>query len=184
MNAPKPPVITVFGSYEPQPGQPLYELAFSIGEHLARAGYVVCNGGYGGAMEATAKGAKQAGGTTLGVTCTVFRDNRGKPFTPNPYIDREIRHDHLLTRIEAMMNLSSGFVVLDGGTGTLAEFAIVWEYVAKKLIEPRPIFLVGDYWTPVVERILTVRPKHGKHIVSVTTPEEIVAALQNGDERE
>jgi hypothetical protein len=157
-------IISLFGSYSPVPGDALYEQAYQLGFGLASAGYVVANGGYDGTMEASAKGAKDAGGTTLGVTCNIFSDYRGKPLEANGYIDHEIAHDQLLDRIEALRDMSAGFVFLEGGTGTLCEFGIVWEFVAKKLMAPRPIFVLGDFWRPMVDRILSVRPKHGQHV--------------------
>jgi uncharacterized protein (TIGR00725 family) len=168
------PIICVFGSYAPQPDEPLYQQAYDIGYGLAKAGYDVCNGGYAGTMAASAKGAKDAGGSVIGVTCTFFKDATGQPLQPNPYIDREIPHNHLLRRIENMMLMSAGYVVLEGGTGTLAEFGIVWEYVCKRLTDPRPIFVVGDYWRPVVDRILAVRPNNGRHLHCVDTVDEII----------
>lgn len=169
------PIVCIFGSYSPQPGEPLYEQAYRIGHALAKAGFVVANGGYDGIMEASAKGAKDAGGSTIGVTCAIFSDYRGQPLKANRYIDREILHDSVLRRIEQMVEMSAGYVILEGGTGTLSEFGIVWEYVAKKLIRPRPIFIVGDFWKPTVERVVSARPSHGKHVHCVNTPEEIIA---------
>lgn len=168
------PVMCLFGSYAPKAGDALYDLAYRIGHGLASAGFVVCNGGYDGTMEASAKGAKDAGGRTIGVTCSIFTKFRGKPLAANPYIDHEIAHDNVFNRIREMLQLGVGYVMLEGGTGTLSEFGIVWEFVAKRLITPRPIFVVGDFWKPMVDRILSVRPKHGKHIHFVHTPDEIV----------
>ena len=68
------PGICIFGSYEPRAGEALYELAYDIGRGLAEAGYNVCNGGYNGTMEASAKGARDGGGSTIGVTCSIFFD--------------------------------------------------------------------------------------------------------------
>jgi predicted Rossmann-fold nucleotide-binding protein len=72
-----------------------------------------------------------------------------------------------------MMDFSAGYVILEGGTGTLSEFGIVWEYVCKDLIDPRPIFVVGDFWCPLVERIRGVRPKSCRHVHCVETADEI-----------
>jgi len=174
------PIICLFGSYSPQPGEPLYEQAYAIGHALARSGYVVCNGGYDGTMEASHKGAKEAGGSTIGVTCAVFSDYRGKPLKANRYVDREIHIDNVLQRIDSMMRMSAGYVVLEGGTGTLSELGIVWEYVAKRLIDPRPIFFMGDFWRPLVDRVLAVRPKSGSHVHCVREAHEIVHILKNG----
>lgn len=171
------PIVSIFGSYSPEPGSPLWERAYAIGGALARAGYVVANGGYDGTMHASAKGAKDAGGRTIGVTCAVFSNYRGKVLVANPCIDEEICHDDVLRRIEALMNMSCGYVVLEGGTGTLTELAIVWEYVCKGLIAPRPVFVVGDFWLPVIEQVRKVRPRHCECVHAVTEADEIIRIL-------
>jgi len=168
------PIISIFGSYAPQNGEPLYEQAYSIGYALAAAGYVVCNGGYDGTMAASAKGAKDAGGSTIGVTCNVFSNYRGIPLQANQYIDREFSHEDLLSRIRQMMEMSAAYVILEGGTGTLSEFSIVWEYVCKKLITPRPIFVFGSFWNQLVDQLTSVRPQSGKHLHCVDSAEQIV----------
>lgn len=174
-------VVTVFGSYSPKPGEPLYDSAYRIGHALGRAGYVVCNGGYDGTMEASCKGAKDAGGRTIGVTCAIFSDYRGLTLRANPYVDREIRHTDLFQRIEAMMRIGSAYVVLEGGTGTLTELAIVWEFVCKGLLDRRPIVIVGDFWRPVVEQIRLTRPESAAFVTVAHSPDEVVAAVgRNG----
>ena len=167
-------IICVFGSYSAQPGDALYQQAYDIGCALGKAGYAVANGGYEGVMEASAKGAKDGGSVTIGVTCSVFNTSRGLKLKANRYIDHEICHDQLLPRIKEMMDMAAGYVVLEGGTGTLTEFGLVWEYVAKGFISARPIFLVGDFWRPMVERMLVARPKSGKHLHFVAHPDQIV----------
>ena len=168
------PVVCIFGSYAPRAGNADWETAYDLGRSLAAAGYVVANGGYDGIMEASAKGAKDAGGTTIGVTCSLFSPYRKKGRTANPYIDRQIHHDNVLERIAEMIRMSSGFVVLPGGTGTLSEFAMTWEYVSKGLIGPRPIFVLGDFWRPMVERMTADRPRSGKCIHLVATVGQII----------
>jgi hypothetical protein len=171
------PIVCIFGSYAPKPGDPLWQTAYDIGHQLATAGYDVCNGGYDGTMFASAQGAKDAGGATIGVTCSIFGGYRGKKLEANPAIDTEIHHEDVLDRIQEMMHMGVAYVVLEGGTGTLSELGIIWEFVAKGLIEPRPIFVVGDFWRPLVERVVSARRKHGKHIHCVDTAEEIVGVL-------
>ena len=107
-----------------------------------------------------------------------LRDILGQPLKVNRYIDKEIPLDNVLDRIRTMMEISAGFVVLPGGTGTLSELAIVWEFVAKKMIDPRPIFIVGDFWKPVVETVAEARPKHGNHIYHVNSVEEVVTLVK------
>ena len=139
------PVITVFGSSAPRDGDPAYTLARDLGAAIARAGWTVCNGGYAGTMEAASRGAKSAGGTTVGVTCAFF-DTR-----PNAYTDEEIVAPKLSDRIDILVERADAFVVLPGGTGTLAELGVACELVSKRFGRPRPIVLMTDFWLPVVE---------------------------------
>ena len=66
-------VVTVFGSSRPREGEPDYEEARVLGRALARHGFTICSGGYGGVMEGVSRGAKEAGGRTYGVTAEFFK---------------------------------------------------------------------------------------------------------------
>lgn len=140
-------VVTVFGSSRPREGEPEYTEAQEIGRELASAGFVVCNGGFGGIMEASARGAKEAGGETIGVTVDAFARKA------NRWIDREIRKPTLVERLATLVEAAEGYVVLKGGTGTLLELAYVWEFINKQLIQEKPIVIVGDFWSGVVETL-------------------------------
>jgi len=123
-------VVTIFGGSRFREGDKEYELACELGGKLAKAGYTVCNGGYGGVMEASARGAKEAGGKTVGVTTGEF----GGP--ANLWIHEEIRMKKWVKRLFKLIELGDAYVVLDGGTGTLVELFVVWEMLNKKLIHP------------------------------------------------
>ena len=143
--------ITIFGSAKPEPGESEYETALALGGAIAGQGWSVCNGGYGGTMEATARGASLAGLHTIGVTCRALGRHG-----PNRYIREEIETDDLFTRLRTLIERGDGYVVLPGGTGTLLELALVWELTNKRLAQTRPpIVLLGDYWMPV-SRLLAV----------------------------
>ena len=170
-------IVTLFGSTTAAADSPQYRLAYEVGFELARAGYVVCNGGYDGTMEAAHHGAKDAGGRTIGVTCAIFSEYRGFALQANPYVDEEYSFHNLYERVDKMMRLGCAYVVLPGGTGTLVELSTVWEFVAKGLIPPRPIILLGGYWRAVVDTITAVRPAHARHVHRVETAAELVACL-------
>jgi uncharacterized protein (TIGR00725 family) len=170
-------VITVFGSARPREGDPEYAEAFEVGKMLAREGFVLCNGGYGGIMEASARGAKEAGGETLGITVDAFSR------TPNRWIDKEIRRPSLPERIEVLVNSADGYVILKGGTGTLLELAYVWEFINKKFIEEKPIVIVGDFWGKVVETLKDELLWEGlgdctQFVQRVSTPQECALLLK------
>ena len=171
-------IICIFGSYQPAPGEPLYQTAYEIGHTLAREGYCVANGGYEGTMEASHRGAKEAGGCTVGITCSIFSKYREIPLKANPFCDQEIHYDNVMQRIDRMMQMSFAYIFLQGGTGTLSELGLTWEYVAKGLIEPRPIFIVGDFWRPLAERLIAARPRSGQWVHLVETADQIIDVLR------
>jgi len=138
-------IVTVFGSARVPVDSPEYAEAYQVGRALALAGFTVCNGGYGGTMEASARGAKEAGGSTIGVSFNSI----GR--TPNRWIDRVVQTGHLSERLMKLIELGDAYVALKGGTGTLLELVCVWEFVNKGIIPPRPIVVMGEFWTPVVE---------------------------------
>lgn len=166
-------IVTVFGSAVPAAGDPLYELAFELGRALARDGWTVCNGGYGGTMEASAAGAVEGGGYTIGVTCSVF-GRRG----PNTFIRQEVPTFDLFARVNTLIRLGSAYVVLPGGTGTLLELAAVMELIHKSLLRPRrPVVLLGRHWESVLAAAVEVG-KSPEFVQRVETVAEVCEYLR------
>jgi hypothetical protein len=148
-------VISIFGSSRPVEGDADFKTAYDLGRELARSGYKVCNGGYGGIMAASAKGAKEAGGSTIGVTTRAYK-------TPaNSWIDKEIKLATPMDRLFMLVELGDAYVVLKGGTGTLLEFACVWEFINKQVIPEKPILVMGSFWYSVVELLRSQMPQEG-----------------------
>ena len=133
------PWICVFGTSDPADKMSI-DQAGELGYQLAAAGCVVVTGGYGAAMEGANRGAREAGGFTVGVTCSIF----SRP--PNSYLDENIVTASLLERLETLLRLGDGYVAGKGGTGTLAEIALAWEYINKRIVPRRPLVLLGDFW--------------------------------------
>jgi hypothetical protein len=146
----EPKIVTVFGSSRPREGDPDYEQARELGWALAAKGLVVCTGGYGGVMEAASRGAKDAGGRTIGITAKFFRSH------PNRWVDQEIRVDTWQARLFELVRRGHGYVACRGGTGTLVELAVVWEMLNKHVMEPKPFVVLGDFWRPIIERVREV----------------------------
>ena len=145
-------IVTVFGSSLPNPESAVYTEARRLGQLLAESGFSVANGGYGGLMEASARGAREAGGHTIGVTCAVW------PQAANPWIVEEVRTDSFPERIMKLINLGDAYIVLPGGTGTLAELALSWEMMNKASLAEtvggrKPLLVVGPYWQAVIESL-------------------------------
>lgn len=169
--------IAIFGSCSTPAQSEPYRLAGEIGTRLANAGFEVLNGGYGGTMTAASKAAKDAGGTTIGVTCPSLFDYSSSRIQPNPYLDIVLPAPDILSRIQTMMRLSGGFVVLDGGTGTLSELAVVWESVGKRFVPPRPIVVVGHYWNQLVDVMRQHRASSVQYLHRAETAEQVVEIL-------
>ncbi len=164
-------VITVFGSSRPAPGSADYETARQLGGALARAGFVVATGGYGGTMEGVSRGAREAGGRVIGVTAAVVRS------PANPWVEEEIRVETWQERLFKLIELGAGYVVLPGGTGTLVELAVVWEWINKGFLREKGVVILGDYWQPVVNAIPAAELRSNP-ILRAATPEEAAALLR------
>ena len=98
------PIVAVFGSSQSQPGDSDYESAVELGGHLARLGYGVTNGGYGGLMEAVSKGATDEGGRAIGVVAPVLFPGRS---SGNRFLTAEIAAKSLTERIHTMSEMSA-----------------------------------------------------------------------------
>jgi len=167
-------VVSIFGTSHAEPREPAFVVAERTGRALAEAGFVVANGGYGGTMLASAKGAAQAGGTVIGVTCAAFKRS-----VPNEYLTREVRTASLDERLRTLVNLGRAYIVLPGGTGTLLELATVWELKNKKFLDPHTaIVLLGGFWEPLVDLIATEDLRSRERITTVREPVEAVACIQ------
>ncbi|MCI0499122.1 MAG: LOG family protein [Planctomycetales bacterium] len=166
-------IVTVFGASKTVPGQPEFETAQTLGRLLAERGFTVANGGYGGTMLASAKGAVEAGGTVVGVTCRAFK--RGKA---NEYVSEEIATDSLTERLAKLIELGNAYLVLPGGTGTLLELADAWEHKNKGFSNAdKPIILVGAFWKPLVAMMGRADADCLRAVDCVESPEAAVAMV-------
>ena len=162
-------IISIFGTAGARPGDAVFESAYKLGRLLAEAGFGIANGGYGGTMLAAARGAAEAGGAVTGITCSAF--GRGA----NEYISNEIRTDSLPERLQKLIDIADGYIVLPGGTGTLLELAEVWELKNKKFLDTsKPLVVMGDFWRPLTELMGTQDSNCLTHINEAQTPEEAV----------
>jgi len=142
-------IVTIFGSSRPKEGSKEYQKAEQLGKKLSLAGLSVCTGGYSGIMEAVSKGASQSDTNIIGVTSAVFSP------TPNQYVNMQVHTMTLYERLQKLIDLGNGYIILKGGTGTLVEFALVWELMNKNMIRERPIITVTDFWKPVINLLDT-----------------------------
>jgi hypothetical protein len=127
-------------------------------------------------MEAAAKGAREAGGHTIGVTCDLFSR------TVNPWIVEEVRTPRLMDRIIKLADLGTAYVILPGGTGTLLELAFVLEMVNKRFSIEKPVILQGPFWQPVLQPLEEEMRQEGlqdiaRFLATSSSPDETAKLL-------
>jgi len=177
------PCVTVFGSARFPEGHPYYQLARELGTALAGAGYAVMTGGGPGIMEAANRGAREAGGLSLGCNIRLPKEQE-----PNPYLDKFIEFEHFFIRKVMMVKYSTAFVILPGGYGTLDEaFEVITLVQTGKLDRFPVIGMGGDFWEHLRrfarETMLhegTISDADLEVIQPAVTPAEAVAIVRAG----
>ena len=145
--------ISVFGGAQPQPETPAYEEARALGGLLAQRGHTVLTGGYIGVMEAASRGAHEAGGHVIGVTCEDIEAWR--KVCKNPWVKEEWRKKTLIERLQALIEGCDAAIALPGGVGTLAEISIMWNLMVVESLHRRPLILVGSGWQSTLDQFFT-----------------------------
>ena len=140
------PCVTVFGSARFKEDHPYYSIARSVGQGLAKLGFTVMTGAGPGIMEAANRGAKDAGGFSVG--CSIVLPQEQKI---NAYLDRWVAFRHFYVRKVMLVKYSYAFVVMPGGLGTMDEFFEAAVLIQTRKIEGFPVvLLVKEYWRPLV----------------------------------
>lgn len=143
------PAVTGFGSARFKEGHPYYKLGLEVGDALAREGYAVITGGGPGIMEAISRGAKEAGGESIGCNIVLPHEQM-----PNPYLTRVVTFYYFFVRKVMLVKYSYGFVILPGGIGTLDEMAEALTLIQTGKLYDFPVILMGtDYWKGLMDWI-------------------------------
>ena len=141
------PCVTVFGSARFHEDHPYYALARETGRQLAAAGLTVMTGGGPGIMEAANRGAREAGGRSIGVNIELPHEQE-----PNPYLDLWVEFRYFFVRKVMLVKYSTAFVVLPGGYGTMDEIFETATLIQTGKIRSFPLILMGsDYWRPLID---------------------------------
>lgn len=163
--------VTVFGSSKPVEGDDEFNTAYQLGRLLAQKGFNVCTGGYQGIMKAVSKGAHENGAEAIGITVM------GWSASPCEYLTREIKCNDLNERLSRLVDTGDAYIILQGGTGTLLELALVWELLNKKIIRLKPVVTHSSMWKVIVETIdrqLMLEKSLTGLVKNLETVEEIV----------
>jgi len=140
-------IITIFGSSKPIENDEQYVTAYNVSKKLALNGFDICSGGFKGIMEAVSKGAIECGAQAIGVTVSLWGGNA------NRFVTKEIKCSNLFERINKLIELGDGYLILQGGTGTLLELAAVWESINKGLLSSKPIVCHSGLWKKIVSEM-------------------------------
>ncbi len=135
------PCATVFGSARYKEGHDYYEMARKIGGALSHLGFTVMTGGGPGLMEAANRGAREAGGRSVGCNITLPHEQ-----SANNYLDKWVKIEHFFVRKVLLSKYSYAFVVMPGGYGTLDEFFEAITLIQTKKTKPFPVVLFGKHF--------------------------------------
>jgi uncharacterized protein (TIGR00725 family) len=172
--------ITDFGGAAAVPGNPAYVEAQRLGSLLAQAGHAVLTGGYMGAMEATSRGAAEAGGHVIGVTCAEIE--RWRNSSANAWVKEEWKTETLVERLVLLMDRCDAALALPGGPGTLAEISLLWNRMIIQAVPVRPLILIGTGWRITFEALYQsqdpfIREPQRRLLAFVPSVEAAVASL-------
>ncbi len=172
--------VCIFGSSKAKRGNKFYKLAEKTTGLLAKKGYTIITGAGAGIMEAANKGAKKAGGESIGLNILIPVRQK-----PNRYLTKVMEFRYFFCRKVMFAKYSKAFIVFPGGFGTLDEFSEAITLIQTGRIEPFPVILVGrSYWKGLLDWMNATLLKQGaiekkdlKIFKIADTPEEIVSIL-------
>ena len=142
---------------------------------------IVQTGGYCGVMEGASRGASEAGGHVVGVTCAQIETYR--PLAANPWVKEEIKQVTLRERLLYLVENCDAIVVMPGGIGTLSEVALAWSFTQVGEIKPRPIILVGGLWQRTLAAFIDPMYTHPRHAALLTLARTAAEATQMLEQR-
>lgn len=173
--------ITIFGFSESKPTDPEYQAAFQTAKLLAQSGYHIVNGGGPGVMRAATEGAHAGGGrvTTVSFIPKGMTQFEGKD--PQNKADKEIIKETYVERTLELLDRGDAYVVFNGGTGTISEFAMAWGLARLYFGKHKPLILYGEWWNQIMEAFvknMRIREVELKVYKIVKTPEEVLEEIK------
>ncbi len=179
--------VSIFGSARVEEGHPWYELSRETAACLAKHGYTVITGGGPGLMEAANRGAKEAGGESIGLNIELPHEQHA-----NPYLTRSLNFHYFFARKLMFVRYARAFVIMPGGFGTLDELFEALTLIQTDRIKHFPVILVGsEFWAPLLAWIDRGLEDHGlispgdKELLMVADePHEVCEQVNRASERQ
>ncbi len=174
--------VSIFGASRAVRGSKHYILAEEVAYFLAKAGYTVITGSGPGIMEAANKGAKRAGGHSVGLNIQIPLQQK-----PNKYVDTLLDFRYFFVRKVMFVKYAKAFVIMPGGYGTLDEFTEAINLIQTQRIQKFPVVLCGkDYWKGMLDWLKStvlktgyISPDDFKIFTAVDNPKDVVTAINN-----
>jgi uncharacterized protein (TIGR00730 family) len=161
--------ISVFGGSQTKDSDTAYAETRELGKLLAERGHTVLTGGYIGVMEAVSRGAREAGGHVIGVTCEDIEAWR--PLKANSWVMEEIRKKTLVERLRTLIHECDAALAMPGGAGTLTEISLLWNLMIVESLHRRPLILVGRGWQSTFDQFFkefdSYIPVHQREILGL-----------------
>ncbi|HRH32050.1 MAG TPA: TIGR00730 family Rossman fold protein [bacterium] len=179
--------VSIFGSARLAPGSHWYQVAEDLGRLLGEEGFTVVTGGGPGIMEASNKGAFEAGAHSIGLNIQLPAEQR-----TNAYVTRSQAFHYFFTRKVMLAASAQAYVYFPGGYGTLDELFEILTLIQTAKSEAVPVVLVGhEYWDGLVEWLDktmygsfdTIDRQDLKLFTVVDTAQEAFEIVRQSDER-
>jgi hypothetical protein len=163
------------------PGSQFYKQAEEVAYYIAKAKYAVITGSGPGLMEAANKGARSAGGHSIGLNIQLPCEQK-----PNKYVDTVLGFRYFFVRKVMFVKYAKAFVILPGGFGTLDEFFEAITLIQTERIAKFPVILFNSqYWKPLLEWLKKTVYQHGNVdqsdldiFIVVDEPKEVARAIK------
>jgi len=173
--------VSIFGSSRIGSGNKYYKLAEETSYLLAKEGYAIITGSGSGIMEAGNRGARRAGGQSIGLNIQIPQEQK-----PNKYVDTLLDFHYFFVRKVMFVKYAKAFVIMPGGYGTLDEFFEAINLIQTLRIRKFPVVLLGkDYWKGMVDwlretvlRKACISKEDLDIFTVVDTPREVVKAIK------
>ncbi|HSW88489.1 MAG TPA: LOG family protein [Candidatus Saccharimonadales bacterium] len=172
--------VTFFGCACGEPGEPNYEAAKAVAKEVALSGRRVINGGGPGTMLAATLGAKEGEGKT---TVVYYRPELATSFKGEiaaNYAEEHYEESNYILRTKKLLELGNAYIIFNGGTGTISEFAMAWGVARLYFGHHKPLILYGDFWHSIMDNFkknMFVREEEYKVFTIVNTPEDAIRQL-------
>jgi uncharacterized protein (TIGR00730 family) len=173
--------VTFFGSAVSKSEDENFKNAKAVAYSVAKSGRTVINGGGPGVMLAATLGAREAGGKTA---VFYYRPELATNFTGEVALnlaDKTYEESNYILRTKKLIELGDAFIVFNGGTGTISEFSMAWGVARLYIDHHKPLLLYGNFWHHIMadfKRLMMIRPDEEKVYTIVTTPDQVIAALE------